>query len=836
MDNMTVKDFAIKLKVSEDLILATLKRMHLKAIDAQQELSAGVMSVIKGELEEQGAIEKEKPVEVSKKKVVRKPSSPKKKKETPQEEKHKDVVELPPEPLVEIKKEEILPLTGIKKESLKEEKKEVQKTIKQELPKDVNFPRIVSRPEQKPDIKIEPKIVSQPQLNDLGQFSQRQPDGSIKKFRIKTIIKPKPIPEFITVKPLIHKKRQDVARQKEKEVEDFHDDDVDLDGHLPPVRQEEKELIDRRLGPKRDVELQIPITVGDFAFKIQEKPNIVLKTLMGMKIFASINQNLAEDIVRKLCDEFNVNLILGKSDEERLILEHEKSQDDPASLKPRAPVVTFMGHVDHGKTSLLDAIRKTKVADSEHGGITQHIAAYSVPMEKGSITFLDTPGHAAFTAMRSRGAHITDLVVVVIAADEGIMPQTEEAIAHARAANVPILIALNKMDRQGADPERVKKQLAERDLLPEDWGGKTVVVPVSAHTGLGIDQLLEMILLESEILELKANPDKKAAGIVVEAHLSTGKGAVATMIVQSGTLKHNDLVVVGPYYGRVKAMFDDRMKQIKEAGPCKPVEVLGLSAVPDAGEKFFVVDDEKKAKEITSVRQEKLKSDRLRATSKITLEDLFAQKQAGEVTSLNILLKADVQGSAEALREALLKIPADNKEVAIRFIHVGVGDVNASDVTLAHASKAIVIGFSVGINTDANAELQKTPVDVRRYHIIYDAVDDIRTALEGLLRPDEKRIFLARAEVLQVFKLSKAGIVAGCMVKKGKFRRNVEAEVFRNGVVIHKSKLSALKRFKDDVKEVSEGMECGISVEGFDGYQVGDVIEAFFVERTARKL
>ncbi len=844
---MIVRDLAKKLNISEELILSTLKGLKLRAKDADQDLSAGVIGVIKGELEEKGLIAKAEPP----KKVVRK-AAPKKKVEAVPEKKAEPVKEAEavivpekkeaPKPVIapveavpvviktpEVKKPEV------KKPEVKHIKPVAAPVVVAPAPvipaKPVNVPRIVSRPEPKPEV---PPSAMVP--NELAQFAQIQPDGTtktfVKKFVTKIVVKkvePKIQPEFVSVKPLAHgKRRTETGHHQHVEERGEHDEDLPKTEAVPAPPKHE--------GPKKDVQLKVPITVGDFAFQIQEKTNVVLKTLMGMGIFANINQNLGEDVVQKLCDEFYCNLILVKSDEEQLIMDHEKTQDDPASLKPRAPVVTFMGHVDHGKTSLLDYIRKTKVVDSEHGGITQHIAAYSVPMVKGSITFLDTPGHAAFTAMRSRGAHITDLVVVVIAADEGVMPQTKEAFAHARAANVPMIVALNKMDRPNADAEKVKKELAENDLLPEDWGGKTVVVPVSAHTGQGVDTLLEMILLEAEILELKANPDKKAAGIVVEAHLSPGKGAVATMIVQSGTLKEGDIVVVGPNYGRVKAMFDDHLMNIKEAGPCKPVEILGLPGVPDAGEKFFVVEEEKKAKEITSVRQDKQKADRLRSTSKITLEDLVAQRKIGEVSSLNIVLKADVQGSAQALREALTKIPADNKEVAIKFIHVAVGDVNVSDVILAFASKAIVIAFSVGVNADANSELQKTPVDVRRYNIIYDVVDDIRAALEGLLRPDEKRIFLARAEVLQVFKLSKAGIVAGCMVKKGKFRRNVEAEVFRNGIVIHKSKLSALKRFKDDVKEVGEDFECGISIEGFDGYQVGDVIEAFQLEHTARKL
>jgi translation initiation factor IF-2 len=436
--------------------------------------------------------------------------------------------------------------------------------------------------------------------------------------------------------------------------------------------------------------------------------------------------------------------------------------------------------------------------------------------------------------MRARGAHITDIVVLVVAADEGIMPQTQEAIDHARAAGVPIVVALNKMDRSTADPDRVKKQLSEKGLSAEDWGGDTIVVPVSATTGSGIDSLLEMILLQAEMLELKANKDKHSSGIIVEANLSRGRGAVTTLIVQSGTLHLNDFIVVGTHYGKVKAMFDDCGRHLEEAGPSTPVEMLGLDGVPEAGAKFYVVDDERIAREITEKRRLEVKDHRFSMAKRITLEDLYSQIQDGVVKELNVILKADVQGSLEALRDSLAKIPSE--EVKVKFIHMGVGDVNASDVILAVASNAIIIAFHVGIGPRAAQELEHQPVDIRQYRIIYDAVDDVKKSLSGLLAPKIKRTFLARVEVRQVFKLSKSGAVAGCMVLKGKVKRKDKVEVFRNGEIIYKGQVASLKRFKDDVREVAEGYECGLTLDHFDELQEGDVVEVYHEEAISRTI
>ncbi|NLE65488.1 MAG: translation initiation factor IF-2 [Elusimicrobia bacterium] len=834
---MLLSDFAKKINIEEHVLQETLKTIKLKAKGPDQDLSPAVMAVLRGELEAKGLVTKEQ--EPEKKAVKKAPAkkSPAKKAAAAKTSAKKAT---PKEPVKPAKKETLV----VRKVEQRMEMLAAQKAA-EEAAAPKKEPEAPAAPEASPHVAANPAMTETTSVRTEVSIVEQKPkdgeetkEGQKKVFKkvTKTIITKKKTlaegPAFIHVDPL-PKKRP--ARGPEGHAAGHrHDDRRHKDAEAEQTLAEP--AIAKRDGPLQDIEMKVPVTVGELAFKLQQKANVVLKTLMGMGIFASINQNLGADVAQKVCQEFGFHLIEGKTEEEIAIAEHDKTAEDPSLLKARAPVVTFMGHVDHGKTSLIDAIRKTKVVDTEHGGITQHISAYSVKINKGMITFLDTPGHAAFTAMRARGAHVTDLVVVVVAANEGLMPQTLEAIDHARAGNVPIVVALNKIDLPDSDPDKVKKQLMEHDLAPEDWGGKTVVVPVSAMTGQGIDQLLEMILLESEMLELKANPDKKASGIVVEAHMSPGKGAMATIIVQGGTLKEGDIVVVGPFYGKVKAMFDDHDKAIQSAGPSSPVEILGLPGVPEAGERFFVVETEKVAREITGVREERLKAERLRASSKITLEDLFAKTNAGEVKDLNIVLKADVQGSCEALRGALEKIPAENKEVRIRFIHSGVGDVNASDVILAHVSKAIVISFNVNTSADAHEEMRKTPVDIRRYNVIYDIVNDVRAALEGLLTPDTKRIFIARAEVLQVFDLTKAGIVAGCKVVKGKMRSRLNVDVMRNGQTLFTGKITTLKRFKDDVKEVGEGYECGIGISNYTDYQVGDIIEAFEIEQIARKL
>lgn len=583
----------------------------------------------------------------------------------------------------------------------------------------------------------------------------------------------------------------------------------------------------------KELELILPIILKDLAVKLQEKPSNLIKMLMDMGKMVGINQVLEEKTVNAICDKYGFK-IKKALDEEESVLEIHHRANASYELKPRSPIVTLMGHVDHGKTSLLDAIRKSKVVESEHGGITQHIGAYRVVLPKGEIAFLDTPGHEAFTAMRARGASITDIVVLVVAADDGVMPQTQEAIDHARAAGVSIIVAINKIDKPQANIERVKKQLSELNLTPEDWGGKTITVPVSAKTKDGIDDLLEMILLESQMLELKANPNRLAHGIVIEAKISKGRGPVSTLLIQNGTLHLNDNIIVGSYYGKIRAMFDDHGRSIMDAGVSFPVETLGISGVPQAGEQFFVVEDEKVARDIALKRQEKERQEKAKAVKRISLEDLHSQIQEGKLKELKLILKADMQGSLEAIRQMLDKL--NISEIKLDIIHGGLGNINASDVILAVASNALILGFNVISDERARELVGKEGVEVKIYNIIYELANDIKQAIEGMLEPTLKKIFLGKAEIRKVFKLSRAGTIAGCFITKGSISRNSLVNLLRNGEPIFEGKLSSLKRFKDDVREVAEGFECGIALSGFDDIKEGDIIEAYEIEKIARKL
>lgn len=588
--------------------------------------------------------------------------------------------------------------------------------------------------------------------------------------------------------------------------------------------------------PKKEtekiIEVNLPVALKDLALSLQEKPAILIKKLLDLKIIANLNFPIEEELAVKIAVEYGYQIKRKPTEEEVLFREHEVV--DPARLKPRPPIVTFMGHVDHGKTSLLDAIRKSKVAESEYGGITQHIGAYSVNLPRGKITFLDTPGHEAFTAMRARGAKATDIVVLVVAADDGIMPQTIEAIDHAKDAQAPIVVAINKIDKPQVNIDLVKKQLSEHGLAPEDWGGKTITVGVSARTGEGIDNFLEMILLEAEMLELKADPASLASGVVLEAKISEGKGPVATLLVENGTLKAQDAIIAGPHYAKVRALFNEFGKQIQQAPPSTPVEILGLSGLPESGEKFFVLSDEKKVKELAARRKSELRERGLRPVKMMSLEEFSEQIKEGKVKELKLILKADVGGSLEAINESLKKLAS--AEVKLNIIHQGVGSINVSDVILAEASNAIVMGFHVACDERSKEEADKAGIDIRTYNVIYELVNDLKTALEGLLEPKLKRIFMGRIAVRQVFKLSKAGVIAGSYVEKGRITRLARVSLMRNGALIHEGAIQSLKRFKDDVREVSEGMECGISLSGFSEVMAGDVIEAYEVEKIARKL
>jgi translation initiation factor IF-2 len=583
----------------------------------------------------------------------------------------------------------------------------------------------------------------------------------------------------------------------------------------------------------REVVVPETITVAALAQKMSVKAAEVIKVLMKMGSMVTINQVLDQDAAMIVVEEMGHVAKRAKLDDPDSFLV-EAAEHEPASMEPRAPVVTVMGHVDHGKTSLLDYIRRTRVAHGEAGGITQHIGAYHVETPGGVITFLDTPGHEAFTAMRARGAKITDIVVLVVAADDGVMPQTVEAIHHARAAKVPMVVAMNKIDRQEANPERVRQELLTHEVVPEDLGGDTIFVPVSAKTGQGVDALLESILLQSEVLELKAPKDAPARGIVIESRLDKGRGPVATVLVQSGTLKRGDIVLAGSVFGRVRAMLDENAAAINSAGPSIPVEIQGLADVPTAGSEFLVLGDERKAREIALFRQGKFRDVKLARQQASNIQSMFEQMGEGGTKTLSVIIKADVQGSYEALAHALGKLSTD--EVKVNVLHCGVGGISESDINLALASKALVIGFNTRADTTARKLIAANGVDVRYYNVIYEAVDEIKAALSGMLAPESKENILGLVDVRQVFRISRVGVIAGCYVLEGTIRRGARVRLLRDNVVIHDGELSSLKRFKDDVREVKAGFECGLSLKDFNDLKVGDQIEAYEVVEVARTL
>ncbi|MGE3537280.1 MAG: translation initiation factor IF-2 [Candidatus Tectimicrobiota bacterium] len=573
------------------------------------------------------------------------------------------------------------------------------------------------------------------------------------------------------------------------------------------------------------------LTVKDFAEALGLKTKDVLMQLMSLGTVASINTVIGLDLANTVAQKLGQNVLLVSEEES---FERHEDKVDLEHHEPRAPVVTIMGHVDHGKTSLLDAIREANIQATEAGGITQHIGAYEVETPKGKLVFLDTPGHEAFTAMRARGAQITDIVVLVVAANDGVMPQTREAIAHAKAANVPIVVAINKIDLPDANPDRVKQQLSELELIPEEWGGNTIFVEVSARQKLGLDDLLELILLQAEILELQSDPYQMAKGTIVEAKLDKTRGPIATVLIQKGALQVGDAYVAGVQYGRVRAMFDDRGHRITMAGPSTPVEVLGFSDVPAAGDPFTVVEDERKARHISSIRQEKQRTKQLTQTSRVTLDDLYRRISAGEVKDLNLVIKGDVQGSVQALWDAIAKLESD--KVRLRLIHGSTGAITESDIMLASASNAIVIGFNVRPIVKAAELAVQEHVDVRLYTVIYEAISDVEKAMVGLLKPTYTEKILGRAEVKVLFHISRVGAIAGCHVREGTIRRNTSARVLRDNVVIYEGRVVSLRRIKDDVDEVSAGFECGIGLGRYQDIKEGDVIESFMLEEVAPQL
>ncbi|AWC33379.1 translation initiation factor IF-2 [Bacillus cytotoxicus] len=575
------------------------------------------------------------------------------------------------------------------------------------------------------------------------------------------------------------------------------------------------------------------LTVGELANKLGKEPSEIIKKLFMLGIMATINQDLDKDTIELIASDYGIEVeeevVIDEIEFETFIDEQDEEEGD---LKERPAVVTIMGHVDHGKTTLLDSIRNSKVTAGEAGGITQHIGAYQVEVNDKKITFLDTPGHAAFTTMRARGAQVTDITILVVAADDGVMPQTVEAINHAKAAGVPIIVAVNKMDKPAANPDRVMQELTEYELVPEAWGGDTIFVPISAIKGEGIDNLLEMILLVSEVEEYKANPNRYATGTVIEAQLDKGKGAIATLLVQNGTLRVGDPIVVGTTYGRVRAMVNDIGRRVKVAGPSTPVEITGLNEVPQAGDRFMAFADEKKARQIGESRAQQALLAQRGEKSKLSLEDLFQQIQEGDVKEINLIVKADVQGSVEAMAASLRKI--DVEGVKVKIIHTSVGAITESDIILASASNAIVIGFNVRPDVNAKRTAESENVDIRLHRIIYKAIEEIEAAMRGMLDPEFEEKVIGQAEVRQTFKVTKVGTIAGCYVTDGKITRDSGVRIIRDGVVIYEGQLDTLKRFKDDVKEVAQNYECGITIEKYNDIKEGDIIEAFIMEEVKR--
>ncbi len=646
------------------------------------------------------------------------------------------------------------------------------------------------------------------------------------------------------IKELYEEQKKEAAEKKEiiEEYESKINEDIS--------KQQRKNSKMRKGGNKRNeekvdetpdevIEMEQTIVVKDLADKLKKPVVEVIRALIFQGVMASVNQEIDFNTAEKLVDSFGSIAVLKEQNVGDVAKEQEDEIDEiedeasEAKETKRPPIVTVMGHVDHGKTSLLDAIKKSKVTATEAGGITQHIGAYTVDVNGERITFLDTPGHEAFTSMRARGAQVTDIVILVVAADDGIMPQTVEAINHCKAAEVPMIIAINKMDKESANPDRVKQELTEYGLVSEDWGGDTICVPVSAHTKEGLDNLLEMITINAEMLELKADANRRAKGTVIEAKLDKGRGPVASILVQNGTLKSGDSIIVGTTYGRIRAMIDDKGKTTKAAGPSMPVEILGLSEVPAAGDRFTVVRDEKTARIMAESRKEKIRQEHFQTSNRVSMENLYNQIQEGKVKELSVIVKADVQGSAEAVKQSIEKLSTDN--VKVRVIHGAVGAITETDVSLAYASNAIIIGFNVRPDNNAITVAERDNVEIKTYRIIYDALDDIKSAMIGMLEPEYKEVITGRCEARQVYKISNVGTIAGCYVLNGKITRNSKVRVLRDGIVITESTLASLKRFKDDVKEAAAGYECGLSIEKFNDIKEGDIIEGYIMEEIKPK-
>ena len=689
-----------------------------------------------------------------------------------------------------------------------------------------------SKTEKKVSVKTKaetPKKATEPTSEDAESHEV----STVSPPTVETAVQTKVAPEDAAVdeKPSAGK---DKAGTDERTVSD-HATPLPEDNVLTPspsskvARDVSTEKPTRRHGGR--VRIAETITVKELAEKINVKATEVIKELMKKGQMTTINQMIDHSTATDISETFGYEVEISKDNIEDLLIQEEDREED---LLPRSPVITIMGHVDHGKTRLLDAIRKANVMEGEAGGITQHIGAYRVTTDKGTAVFLDTPGHEAFTAMRARGAQVTDLVIIVVAANEGVMPQTREAIDHAKAAGVPIMVAMNKMDLADANPDRVKQQLSTLDLIPEDWGGDTVYSEISAKENIGIDDLLDLAILQAELMELKANPGRLASGIVVEAKLDRGRGPVATVLVQRGTLNVSDNFVAGKWNGKVRALLDDQGRKLKVAGPSTPVEILGFAGVPEAGDTFTVLEDDKMAREISARRQQRERMAALMASARVSLESFMESVKEGQVKELSLILKADVQGSIEALKESLGKL--GNEEVGVKVLHSAVGGITETDVMLAAASAAVIVGFNVRPTPGAREVAKHEKVDIRLYSVIYDAIDEIKSALEGILEPAQREVVRGHAEIRELFHVPNVGTIAGCYVTDGNINRNSNVRLIRDNVVIYTGKISSLRRFKDDVNEVQSGYECGIGIENYNDIKQGDIIEPYVMEEVSRTL
>ncbi len=732
----------------------------------------------------------------------------------------------------EVKKVEEVTLPKVKRPG------KVKKKLRKEIPaKIIKMPEPI---EEKPSEPEQPKVKKfKTQVKKASELEKKKPgtekvqqDLSSKEKKKKGKKQEKPVEDKKFFKKKISFRKKEVVEGKDLYSKQQRGRKTRKTGAKSKVASHgQKPLITIPKPIKRRIKIDDAIVLADLAKRLGIKANEIIKALMGMGIMATVNQTIDFDTAALIATEFNYE-VERASFEEEVLLKVEK--DDPDKLIERPPVVTIMGHVDHGKTSLLDAIRKTRVTEIEAGGITQHIGAYHVSTDKGQIVFLDTPGHEAFTAMRFRGAMITDIVVLVVAADDGVMPQTLEAINHSKAAGVPIIVAINKIDKLNAEPERVKRELAETGLTSEDWGGDTIFVNVSAKKNQGIDALLEMILLQAELLELKANPDKLAKGNVVEAKIDSGRGAVATVLIHEGTLRTGDSIVCGIHCGKIRAMLNDRGMYVETAGPSMPVEILGLIGVPNAGDELIALADDKSAKQVSMYRTQKKRSKELSKTSRLSLEKLFEKIQEGETRELNLIIKADVHGSIEALGDSLVKL--SNDEVKINIIHSATGAIIESDISLAAVSDAIIIGFNARPSSKVQALANEENIDIRFYNVIYDAIKDIKNAIVGMMKSTFEERILGKAEVREVFHVPKIGTIAGCHVTDGKIERGKLARLIRDGIVCYDSNISSLRRFKDDAKEVQSGYECGIGIDNFNDIKMGDIIECYYLEEIKPEL